>query len=471
MNRILEEIFATRVPQFNKNVTNGSVKEIIDRLPEYFNNIIESAVKTLNPGIPFKYLGYRIMTPYDEYNYIDQKTANSKINYDIAENYIYMAEYMFEYNGEKFTKPLYMPYLEDGNIFKMSDTSYHIIPVLSDTVISPSSKFVFVRLLKDKLTFNSSTRNILLNRDTHMVNIIHTKIMKVDQMSGVTDNIGNPLLPISLYLVTKYGIKKTFLTYMGIKDYIITEDVLPEEIYQNYNVFESVKIKPKNIKKMDWIPHDVKICVHKKYNITPLIENFIAGLICALDTLPDTATNIVNSINSNNLKNEITMWKVLLGRIIYKDSFSLDRILPDMDNHMINLDGYIDDYINAKIKILDVNVKNFFDLISVMLDKFMEWLRTSKEYNSNIKNRYIDVVYYVIYDLIIGFNKILLDINKKFIKGEVMSSKELNKLWQTNLSYKKIYSMTKTSQPALCVSPVDNSLDIKYPKITSILED
>lgn len=468
MNSVLAKTIDDYCPKFNTNVSDGTAKQILETIPEYYNKIIESSLKSLNPNVNLRYLGYRKMTPNEEFVYT-LLSSNNKTNYDLAESYIYMAEYVFEYQGQKIVKPLYLPFSEDGNIMKVSNTQYHIIPVLSNTIITPSYNEVFVRLLKDKLIFKSMSKNFVLNNEVVPGRIIYTEIIKTNAMN-ITDYIGKPLTSIAIYILGEHGFKKTMLKYLNIEDYVITDQNV-DHLRNDYNVFESTKLKPRSLKAKLYIPHDVKICISKKYKITPLLENILYGIIYTLDILPEDAADMVKVTNGKSIENEILYWRILLGKVVYKNSFTIERRASDINEHYDNLQGYVDNQIRAELSENKIYVKDFFDLLATILDNYNVWLINSKEYNSNIRNRYIDILYYIMYDMIVGFNKVILAINKRVSKKADLSLREISKLFTSELSTRKIFSIAKTSEPSLSLLTVDSSLDIKYPKITAILED
>ena len=100
-----------------------------------------------------------------------------------------------------------------------------------------------------------------------------------------------------------------------------------------------------------------------------------------------------------------------------------------------------------------------------------EWLDNCKDYNSDLNNRYIDMLYYLAYDLILGFNKVIIGINKRASKKAEVSVKEIRKLMDNELTSRKIFGLVKSSATNLAIMLADSVSDIKYPKITSMLED
>ena len=476
MNSVLLNVMKKNSPHFNKDVTDGAAKKILETIPEYFDDIIRSSIKSLNPSVDLKYLGYRRLSPKEEFN-LTLMNSNNKSNYDLAESYIYMVEYVFEYQGQKISRPLYLPYCEKGNIIRISNTQYHIIPVLSDMVISPSYDRIFVRLLKDKLTFLAESKNFILNNEKVPGIVIHTNIVKTNAMN-IVDDIGRPLTSISLYILGKYGFKGAMSKFIGTDKWRVTTDNV-DDLRKDYNVFESTKIKPRSLKMIAYTGHDVKICIHKSVKLNNFIENFIFGIIYTLDILPLQANDMVDVVNKASGPNashidkedEILFWRILLGRVVYKNSFSIDRIVMDMQEHFDNLNGYIDSQIKNKLKENGIILDNFFELLGVILTNYNVWLINSKEYNSDVKNRYIDILYYIMCDMIIGFNKVIISINKRVSKKANMRIEEITKVLTNELSTRKIFNIAKSQSPSLCLMVVDSSTDLMYPKITAVFED
>lgn len=469
MNSIMEQTIDKYCPKFNKNVTEGSAKEILKRLPLELDSIFKDSIKSLSPQIPLRYLGFRSMSPEEEFRNIILNASDK--SYDIAISDVYPIEFVFEFNGEKLIKPLFLPYCERGNLMRVSNTYYSITPVLSDTVISPSHNAIFVRLLKDKITINAVARNFIFNGEKVAGSVIYTSIVKTKQLPK-SESFGTHFTTIFLYILGKYGLRETLFRYCNVTDFIITDKDVTK-LAQDYNIWESTKIRPKNLKDMGYIGHELKICVSKKHKVTSILENLMFGIIYTLDVLPDEAENILIGVNSSVVQDEINQWRIIIGRIAYKNTFSIDRIAQDMVEHFDSLEGYVDSLIQTKLRDNGIRIDDFFDLIALIGQNYNNWVLNSKEYNSDIGNRYIDIVYYVLYDIIIGFNKIILNLNKRAgKKADGMSKKEAWKIIQNNLFFKTILKLVKTSEPNIVIQAQnDSSTDLIYPKVTALLED
>lgn len=467
MNNVLKNTIDNTVPKFNKDTVDGASKSILKEVPGFLDEIIKSSMMSLSRKVDLQYLGYRRLTPSEEYNYIVNKN-NNKTVYDLARSDLYMIELSFMYSGTPVKKQLYLPFTDKANLMHISQTTYSLTSVLSDTVISPSHKELFVRLLKDKLTYRSVTRNVIIDGEKVPKQVIHANILRVNK-NQIKDNIGKPLTSPSLYLCGEYGLAATIKRYYKKTEVKVTTDNV-DHLRDKYHVFESSKIKPRSLKEYGYAGHDLKILISKDVGYNSFIENLFVGLIYTLDILPEHTEDFVQLFDTGDVEGEKLFWRIMLGRIAYKNSYSVDRMVEDINDHFETLQGYMDTLIKNKLSENNIKVGNFFDLIAVILDKYNTWLINSKEYNSNIDNRYLDILYYVLYDIIVGFNKVILNLNKRSQKKEV-SMREFNKIVANEISPRKIFGLVKSMSMNLTISLAETTSDIMYPKITALLED
>lgn len=468
MNRILKRTMLENTPRINKQITDGNADDVLDAMPMYLDDFFRSGLGALSPKINLTYMGYRKMGPKEEYDTMVTRGTGT-VPYDLSHSDVYVVEFRFEYNGVIINRPIYLPYAGKGNIMVVGGTNYHITPVLSDTVISPSSDGVFIRLLKAKLNFTAASRYFMVNGDRVAGNVIHGNILSPN-LKQITDRIGRPLTSTSLYLLGKYGLVETLKKYGRVNDvYVTTNDVYSDS--PDMIVYSSCQNKPRGLKMVPYMPHNVKIVVTGDKMDRAFVDNLVYGVIYTLDILPLLETDMVDLITSKDVATEIKFWRITLGKVIYKNSFSIERIAQDLDEHYEALNGYIDDIINRKLLEVGIKIDNMFDLLALTIGNYNNWVLTSKEYNSNIENRYIDILYYLTCDIIIGFNRVILSLNKRITKTNEISTKEVSKVLSNELGSKRVYRLTKSSEPNLAVSVVDSSSDIRYPKITAILED
>lgn len=470
MNNVLARVQDEHTKKFNEKVVEGTAKRILRAAPEFIDEIITTSVSTMN-RTGLEYHGWRRLTPKEEFHKMFT-SADKKTNYDMARSDLYMIELRFVYRGKPMPRFLLLPYAGPANIMTISDTKYSIVPVLSDTVISPSYKEVFVRLLKDKLTFSRFTRNYIVDQEKVLGQIIHSNAYRLAGRQ-IQNNLGTAFPPVSLYILGNSGLRAAFQKYANIDDILITTDSA-EEFRKHYKIYKSSKIKPRGHKEYNYIGHDIKVMVPRtKINESneTFIDNFIFGVLYALDLFPEASMDLVALLDNHDVKNEKLFWKLILGRIIFKNGYSVEKMMSEMNDHFKSLDNYMDNLIKDKLHDVGVIADSYFDLVAVILTNYNQWLLNSKEHNSNIDNRYIDILYYMLYDIIYGFNRALFDINKKGNKRE-LSYKEVDTIFQNSITAKKIFGIIKSgSGMSLAVSYVESSGDNKYLKITSQLAD
>lgn len=480
MNSLLRETVDASVPKFNKNVVEGIVKPVFETLPAYLDKIFRSAMKSLHEDIKLEYLGYSYVDPEEDFfsNFVNN---SSKKSFDLARSDVYPIKFRFNYDGVEFDRTILLPYGRPGNLMMLAGTKYVIIPVLSDTVISPDTKQIFVRLLKDKLIFKQHELNFIVNGETTRGLLIWAEVMKNSDKSG---ELGRPLSCISLYLLGKYGWRGVMKRYlkMDLKgklkreirddDVIITTEDLPK-LKETYDVYESTKVKPSKIKVTgEYVGHDIKVYVNKELPVTPFIKSFIFGMLYSLEVLPEEAPELMNLIESGDVENEIFKWKIILGRIAYKGNYSTKKVGDDITEHFRSVENYVDDMTKLQLRDIGVYIEDFFDLLYYILSKYSEWTLSSKTYNSDIRNRYIDLKYYICYNIFLGFHKVILDLNKlKQKPNKVIREKEVLKIFKDNFEKNTIFGIVKSKQGNFNIQPPDYSGDNMYFKCTALLED
>lgn len=483
MNSLLRATFDQSMPKFNKNVVEGIVKPVFESLPAYLDKIFRFGMKSLSEDIKLEYLGYSYVDPEEDFfnNFVN---TSSKKSFDLARSDVYPMKFRFSYNGVEFDRTILLPYGRPGNIMILSGTKYVVIPVLSDTVISPDTKQIFVRLLKDKLIFKQHELNFMVNGESTRGLLIWAEVMKNSDKSG---ELGRPLSCISLYLLGKYGWRGAIQRYLKmdlkgkLKREIRDDDIIittkdDEKLKKTHDVYESTKVKPSKIKVSgEYQGHEVKVYVNKELPVTPFIKSFIFGMLYSLEVLPEEAPELMEFIENGDVESEILKWKIILGRIAYKGNYSTKKVGDDITEHFKSVEYYVDDMTKIQLREIGVYIEDFFDLLYYVLSKYSEWTLSSKTYNSDIRNRYIDLKYYICYSIFLGFHRVILALNKRKQKSryqeKLMREKEVLKIFQDDFEKNTIFSIVKSKQGNFNIQNPDYSGDNMYFKCTALLED
>lgn len=484
MNRLFREMLEVTEPKFNKNVVDGIVKKELTKMPNFIDTVFRSSTKSFSEGVDITYEGYRMVSPEEEFNRQFTKSA-SKRSFDIAQSDVYPVCFIFRHRDELIEKVLLLPYAKKGNLMSISGSEKVVIPVMSDSIISPSEQQAFVRLYKDKITFKSEPHNFVFNGDTRTSNNIWVVILK-DEVKGM--GLGDASIPpASLYLLGKYGFKEVVRKYFNKEMSTVDgPSVTEEDVFmiqgdytpylEEFNVYSSRGVRPPKLSITEnYIPHDVSICVRKNIKETAFIKNFIYGLIYALDILPDYGSEVFESVKNNDISTELKLWRLILGTITYKKTKTVIKVMDDAKELFIALDNYIDGTIIKRLHTVGILVSNFYDLVYEILRRYDDWSLKAKEYNMDVNNRHIDVLYYMGYPYIEKINRTIYSINKRNKKArqqnKSITMKEVLSLFGKELTQTLIFSIVKTADPHFNVKSAEAYNSSVYLATTSLLED
>ena len=482
MNPILKKVLEKNTPKFNENTMNGVATKMLDKILVYLDNVIKSAMVTLDKNIDFKYLGYRYLTPEEDFR-TNINTAYSKNEVDITTNYLFKVEFIFKYRDSEIRKNVSLPFVERGGALKLSNADYIIVPVLSQYPIAPEIGGVFIRLLRDKLNIKKMERVILINDERQIRPIIYGNIFKLQNDKNINKNP-----PIVLYLLIKWGFFGLFKHYFNTEPIVLigNDDKTIEEGLklkkQGYTEFTTTGQKPRLglLRNINYIPHEVKIYV-KTSDVTPVMESLIASIIYVFDIFPTVTLNLRDAIGKKtepntyldvlSMDDETSFWVILLGKYVFNNSYTPVRILEDMVEHINILNGYLDNIIKEKLEEKGIHVDDFFELLFYAVKNFNNLTMFLESHLSDINNRYIEILYYILFDFIVSINKAFLELKRTAAKNK-LSEKEAARIFTDYITPKKIFNLIKAGKINIAVMPNnDYSGDNYYWKMTSILED
>jgi len=461
MTGLMAKTIATKKSRWNTDIVNGFAGKELDKAPDYLDRIIRSGMKTLHPDIPLEYKGYRIMTPIEDFKH-QIATSTSKNQVDISKNSIYKVAFMFSYAGEDFEKIIALPYVEDNVFIYLSDTMYNVVPVLSEYVLNFTKTEAFIRLLKDKQTIKAMKKQILEDGIRKSASVLYANLYRFDDEA-------NKKIPITLLIMLKFGFYGTFKKACGCKPIIGIGE--PEVDRDKYTVYQSLGRKPRMLKDGDYKPHNIYIAIPKnKTNKTT--ETLIASLFHVFDMVNIFSTRLPEILAGKSRMSEKDFWKILLGKTIFRNSYDVNKIITLMNEYTNVIAGYIDDIVKEKLHAVGVMVEDYYDLLYYVLDNFHARILTAEDTSASIDNRYLDVLYYLMYEIMEGFHKTFYNLNKDWDKkrDSLVVKDVKNRIFNKQLGTRRIFNLIKGGTN-IAISLVDYSGDNKYPKITVQLED
>jgi hypothetical protein len=460
-----------RKDAFNKDILRGLSSSISSQVPLFIDDTCKNGVKMCHEfGLEYK--GYRLLTPEEEIGFI---AGSSKKVLDCNKNTLRLIELHHTLHGEELPpRRLYIPYIEDKGRLVLDNTELYVCPVLTDSVISPSTNSVFVKLNADKLNFNKQLFPILQNN-----NMIPTSVVYSSDLirNNAKKTIGKTVSPIAMYVFLKYGILNTLKRYSNKADIRFYKDGrVPAEVLKTHDIFNNAPVKPKWLKRPEWKPDTLKIAIEKgKYD--ELTIKYITALLYITGTKPEIVEEgFIDFVTSGDIQNENLALRLLIGWLTFYGNYTPEHSITVTDQHLSTIATYIDNKARGELAEIGHKVDDFYDLAEVLIQNYDAMITRGKTYINSLETRYIEVLYYLLYDIMVGINRSYREITRNARK-EMQSTgnrvkigaKTVNDVFKRNLRANTI-KFIKGSQPGLQIYQMESSNDNIFFKTNSILE-
>lgn len=148
-------------PKFNERICEGIAVHDIGKAMRYIDDTAKSAAV----GFPrqIEYAGMRRMSPEEHHRETFGQKDKKKRTFALATTDLYPVEMRFTYdagNGtpkQSIKRMVYLPYVGQGGILRISGSKRVIHPVLADTVFTATATDLFVILARAALRLNVTT--------------------------------------------------------------------------------------------------------------------------------------------------------------------------------------------------------------------------------------------------------------------------------------------------------------------------
>lgn len=390
--RICEEITPKLNPDIMRGLANVHQK---DFLP-YLDSVCRRTFHGCVPGMV--YMGYEICTPAEEYEERTRNRSNRRV-YDFALSSIFMIKLKLGLqtrHGEivPFSeKYLEIPYVTDGGLIYLSGSLYHIKPVLTNKVISPGNRLLFVRMLGTRKNFYRIGYSINVDGRTKTTFVVHAAIYEPKDKTAkkpilaalTTKAVSN----MTHYLLLRYGYTETFRRYVGhvpvvgYADQINPETFPPDEWVIVATAHTSSR--PPGFTEAIYESTQIRLAV-KRENWDQKTMALVSELFYVIDHFPDRVKPEVMDNKDN--------WCILMGYIVVGGQFTIGRILSQMNEHLDTLDDFVDEFAADKLSEKGYVVNDFYDLAAMLTMNFPSLL-ADNDRAGNIYEKYYDVTYHV----------------------------------------------------------------------------
>jgi hypothetical protein len=338
MDPFLAQLVDADTPQLNASIAGGLATEHMQEVETYLNSVIKSTARGFPEGL--EYLGCSRCTPEEEFTEVVRKRSPKRMRkvggrqaYDTARSDLYMMKYFFSFKGEPLPpRYIYLPYVGQAGSLQLSGSRFNISPVITDRVISVGYDSVFVRLLRDRMTFHRDAHSYMASGEREIVQVVHSEIhnskKKAQSKPAVRANT-----TMMHYLLCKYGFAEAFRRFGKCSPVVSMSFETSEYPDSDWIICASAKVKPRGVGRGIYTPPDIKVAVRRD-EYTPMVKNMIAGFFYVVDHFPGRITP--------ELVNNPTQWMVLLGNLLWSANVPVGKIYEDVSNHLTSLDEYVD---------------------------------------------------------------------------------------------------------------------------------
>lgn len=472
MDNFLASKIAEVTPKLNSDIVNGIAIKHMTKAVDYIDSVLRDVSKNFPAGLI--YHDKEICTPVEMFEFETAK-KNSKRMLDIAPSNLILVKFFFSFNGVRLPPHyMYLPYLNPGEAGRLdlSGTRYYIHPMLSDDCFSPSDKGVFVRLLRDRLNFETIDHIVVCDGSAETMRVTYSRLYHQNKNDKKLKPSIKALTCLPHYLFCKYGVTETFAKYANCKVYIgldkidelnaghvnfgvteITEEKFPRD---EWVIFSSRGLKPSGLGKVRYInPSRIKLAIRKR-DINSLTKGMIAGFFYVVDYFPE---RIMPAWIDN-----CDLWKRLLGLFLFSENVPEGKILESINGHIRSLDEYIDNIVALKLKESGYPCRDIYDMMAIVMENIVDWMRKSKTTINSMYDKELTVLYNVLFKVTSAIFKMHYKLTSAAKKG--LKERDVIQIMKSQWKTKVIYKITKGDP---CVTVDSYSGDNKFFKIGTIL--
>lgn len=391
---VLADVCRQLTPKLNPNIMRGLATVYMKQLLEYFDTVARRTYQDTVPGL--EYMGCEVCTPEEAFQEETRKRSNRR-QYDCAKSTLMMIRFKLGLNVNGELRPfkekyIYLPYCTDGGIMYLGGSRYHVKPVLTNKVISPGHKSLFVRVLGTRKNFYRIGYSIKVNGDTETTFVVHAAIYgntSSTRKAGTGTVTTKAVSCMTHYLLLRYGFTDMCKKYLGHVPVVGTKETITPEQYPetDWNIVSTAHthVNPPGWTEGMYESSDICIAVRKdKWDQATI--SLISELFYVIDHFP-------KNIRARDLDN-CANWRVLLGYILVGGQYSLGRINSQMQEHLVSLNDFVDEFSSDKLSEKGHEVRDFYDLVALLSTRFPDLL-SENDRAGNIYEKYYDVIYHV----------------------------------------------------------------------------
>lgn len=461
MHPELIRIIEKNTPKLNPLLAGGLATKQMVYVEKYVDDVFRSAAKDFPPGLTYN--GCARCNPEEEYAEATRSRSpkrgmrkGNKKNFETARSDIYLMKYFFKYNGVDLPpRYMYLPFVSQAGSIHIGGSRFNISPVIQDRVFSIGKENIFVRLVRDKITFERSMASFMADGKREMVQIVYSRIHNEKAINPAVK--ANSCM--AHYLFCKYGFFESFKRFAHCTPVVaehFPEDQFPES---EWVICKTTGMQPKGYGKSSrefYEPTPIKLAIRRE-EYTPMVKSMVGAFFYVLDFFP-------RQMKPEHI-DSTTVWQLLMGRILFSGSIGAGKLLEKMSSHIHSLDEYVDKIVKANMREVGIHVENLYEFFGIIIEKFNDWLHGGSAKINSMYDKELVTIYYVMMDITKAIFKFYYKINNAASKKELTET-EIKNIMNATLPTRKIFDLRADHGE---VSSNSYSGDNMAFKITSIL--
>jgi hypothetical protein len=385
------------MPKFNANVCNGLATVQIPDAMRYVDRLVDSAQKIFPPGLVYR--GCQRVTPEEEYRVVTQRGSSNTTTLEVARSDMFMVKLSFTFDGLPIEdRYMYLPFVGQGGTITIRGARYTVSPLLTDSSVSVGVDSIFIPVGQAKITYRREGQNYLRNGKVEMADVVWAKIYRRKQKTARVS--GYPVIKANTclmhYLLCKYGLVRTFSMMRGVDIIYGDHTNITEELYPpaEWSIFTSTGQPSKYIKDKYAVATTLRLAVRNtQYDF--IVASMVAGVFYIVELFSQRL--LPEYIDGST--DELRLWRILLGHLIFPPGGSEGRLVDDVNNHLETVDEYLDILSREDLEKDGVQCSDIYDLFMRVIETFNQRVTKSGSRIASMADKRLVVLKFALYDI------------------------------------------------------------------------
>lgn len=455
MDPELSRILSEDAPKLNEALAQGLAYQRMKEAARYVDRVMQSAAASFPEGL--HYVRCAPCLPGEEYAQAIRKSKSRRgmrrkktgKSFDMARSDVYLMKYIFKFDNPQTGQTetldpvyLYLPFCSPGGVTHINGSRFTIAPVLADRVISISNESIFVRILRDRITFHRMDHTVDIDGVHEQIKVVHSMIHHNDGRKQKLKRTVTANTCMMHYLLCKYGFTETFRRFcdcvpvVGVKlnraDFPESDWVICRSVYVGTDRRMSRRRGPTYA----GLSCETIELAFRREEFTSRVQYFVGGFFYVFDHLP--------FLMRTDWIDDLRQWRVMMGHILWSGDMDVGELYNRVSDHISSLDEYVDAITRAQMQDIGLNVKDIYEFFAIIMEKFNAWYLEGVGRINSMYDKELMVLYYVLLGVSKAIFGFAFDVTAASKKG--LTKDAIVKAIQKNLRQTLILQMNRMSE-------------------------